>query len=204
MKVVNSRHALMAAVASAALIAASPALADTIISTTFNINGNGTFTADTGNILTATTITPGAPNVVAGIVTDNTHLVSGTTIVTLTDPTPVTLGSIFTKTFTTDLGTFVESLQVTSVTLGASSLGILATGTIAETVVLSGVQLGSAPVTYSAAYTQNSGPGTQINASFNDATVAVPGPVVGAGLPGLIAACSGLLALARRRRRQAA
>ena len=40
--------------------------------------------------------------------------------------------------------------------------------------------------------------------TFSATTVAVPGPVLGAGLPGLVLACGGLLALARRRRQQVA
>ena len=43
-------------------------------------------------------------------------------------------------------------------------------------------------------------------ASWNNAAfaTAVPGPIAGAGLPGLIAACGGLIALARQRRRRTA
>lgn len=43
------------------------------------------------------------------------------------------------------------------------------------------------------------GPGNT-EVTFSATTIAVPGPILGAGLPGLIAACGGLVLLARRRR----
>src|SRR4029079_2429418 len=165
----NFRNALLGASLVAAMAVASPALA-VPIDTTFNFVPTTVLTADTGDVSTATTITSGAPDIVTSIISDNTGLISLGTIIGLQSPTPVTLGAVFTKTFTTLLGVFTETLTVTLVTPGPSSLGIMATGTIVETTVLSGAQLDPTPVFYSAAYTQNGGPGAQINASFNDST----------------------------------
>jgi len=187
------RTAVVGASFVAAMATAGPALA-VPIETAFNFVPTTALTADTGDVTTATTITSGAPDLVTSILTDNTGLIPLISTVTLTNPTPVTLGSVFTKTFTTALGDFTETLTVTLVTPGPSSLGIEATGTIVHTNVAPGQQqLDPAPVLYSAAYTQNGGPGAQINASFNDSTVPFRTPepasllLVGGGLAGLVA-----------------
>jgi hypothetical protein len=52
--------------------------------------------------------------------------------------------------------------------------------------------------------TANTSGGTStLTMNFSSAAVAVPGPIVGAGLPGLLLACGALLLLARRRRMMA-
>ncbi len=193
----NIRNALLVGVAAAAL-SASPALAIPI-NTAFNFVPTGLLVSDTGDVTTATTITAGSPLVVTAIVTDNTGLVSGQTL-SLTTPTPLLLGSTFVKAFTTALGTFTESLTVTSSEAGTHSRGILASGTITETTYTSGPVFDPTPIFYSAAYTQNAGPGTQINGSFNDSTTALPPPIPEPASMALLGA--GLLVVSALRRQR--
>lgn len=163
----------------AATVAAFAGSASAVpVSVGFNFTPlGGTLTGNNGNIETSTSVSfTGGSYIVNGLdstgATTNNINVEMLQTINLTNPMQLVVGATFEKRFTTDMGTFIETLTVDTLTIGNSSRSITASGTI------TGGGFDPTPVYFSASYTQNGGPTGQINASFNNSTIPPNPPVV--------------------------
>ncbi len=154
----------LSAVAVAATLVAGTASAVTI-DVQMNVAALGAFTADTGSVATANTITTGAPLQVGFVQSSNIGAATGQVVIAGPGPDGrERLAPCSRRSSALPKGRSVETLTVTSVDIGTNALGVLAVGTITQTVQLGATAFTPTTVYWSAAYTQNAGPGTQINA----------------------------------------
>jgi hypothetical protein len=160
----------------------------------------GGFTVTAAGFLSPAALAAGTPNVALfgkqgagderglGLVNDlsGENEISGTSLIRIA----MAAGLTSPVTFQMNSTTLGETWQVSgsnSATTGFASL-------------LTGTDELSHAIPFFNFYTFNAVTGNVLLANIS----AVPGPIVGAGLPGLVAACGGLLGLARRRRRKSA
>ena len=136
------------------------AVANSIVSQ-FSISAGGPLTADTGNITTAATITPGNPLSIGTIVADNTGLQLAQLLVQST-PTQVNVGGTITLVWNTALATFNATMSVISSVVSGTTRTVTAAGTVSATTLLN-----PNGISFSAVYTQPGGAGTAISVTYN-------------------------------------